>query len=118
MTKGFCMKVAVIGSRSIKIDSIEIYLPQKISELVSGGAKGVDECVKKYAMKNDIKLTEFLPDYKRYLRGAPLKRNIEIIEYADLVIAIWDGNSKGTEFVINQCKKRKKTVVVYILKNG
>ena len=47
----------------------------------------------------------FLPEYSRYGRGAPLKRNPQIIEYADVVIAFWDGKSKGTKYVIDNCKK-------------
>lgn len=65
--------------------------------------------------KNNISLTEFLPDYKRYNRGAPLKRNEQIIDYADEVIVFWDGKSKGSKFVIDLCKKKNKKVTVYLL---
>ena len=61
-------------------------MPENVSEIVSGGAKGVDSCAREYAEKNKIPLKEFLPDYRKYGRGAPLKRNIEIIEYADGVL--------------------------------
>ena len=67
------------------------------------------------ALANSIKLTEFLPDYARYKRGAPLKRNMQIIEYADVVIAFWDGESKGTKFVIDNCNKTGKEVTVIII---
>lgn len=101
------MKVAIIGSRGLENIEIEEYLPKGVTEIVSGGAKGVDTIAKEYALKNNIKLTEFKPDYKRYLKGAPLKRNLQIIEYSDMVIAIWDGKSKGTKFVIENCPKEK-----------
>jgi hypothetical protein len=58
-----------------------------------------------------------LPDYKRYGKGAPLKRNLEIIEYADRVIAFWDGKSRGTKFVIDQCEKINKPVEVILVNN-
>lgn len=109
------MKVAVIGSRNIMIDNIGDFLPDGTTELVSGGAAGVDTCAKKYAVEHGIRLTEFLPDYKRYKRGAPLKRNMQIIEYADTVIAFWDGRSRGTEHVINECKRSGKGISVYII---
>jgi len=48
-----------------------------------------------------------LPKYEKFDRSAPLKRNIEIIEYGDLVLAFWDGKSRGTKFVIDSCKKTK-----------
>ena len=108
------MIIAIIGSRSLFVDKIEKYLPENITEIVSGSAKGIDTCVKLYAMKNKIKLTEFLPNYSRYRKGAPLKRNLEIIDYAEEVIAFWDGKSKGTEFVIKECKKKNKIITVYL----
>lgn len=107
------MKVAIIGSRTLAGIDIGDYLPAETTEIVSGGAKGVDTLARKYSESHGIKLTEFLPDYKRYGRGAPLKRNLQIIEYADMVIAFWDGKSKGTKFVIDNCKKLKKEVRVY-----
>ncbi|MBQ6846231.1 MAG: DUF2493 domain-containing protein [Oscillospiraceae bacterium] len=109
------MKVAIIGSRNITVENLGDYLPENTTEIVSGGAKGVDICAREYAVENGIKLTEFLPDYARYRRGAPLKRNIQIIEYADTVLAFWDGKSRGTKFVIDNCEKIGKEVKVIIL---
>ena len=98
------MIVAIIGSRGLQITNLEKYLPSEVTEIVSGGAKGIDQCAREYALSHGIKLTEFLPEYKKYGRAAPLKRNITIIEYADLVLAFWDGASHGTKFVIDRCK--------------
>lgn len=81
------MKVAVIGSRNLKVSNLQNYLPKDTKELVSVGARGIDTCVKEYAILNKIKLTEFLPEYEKYGRSAPLKRNLQIIDYADMVIA-------------------------------
>ena len=108
------MKVAVIGSRNLKVDDLGKYLPEGVTEIVSGGARGVDTCAREYALANEIKLTEFLPEYDKYGRGAPLRRNITIIEYADLVLAFWDGSSRGTKYVIDNCKKRGVPVKVYV----
>ena len=99
------MKLAIIGSRSLHIPDLEKYMPDDVTEIVSGGAKGVDSDARNYAEKNGIKITEFLPDYTLYSRGAPLKRNIQIIEYADMVLAFWDGKSRGTKYVIDNCEK-------------
>ena len=108
------MKVAVIGSRNLKVDDLGKYLPDGVTEIVSGGARGVDTCAREYALANKIKLTEFLPEYDKYGRGAPLRRNITIIEYADLVLAFWDGSSRGTKYVIDNCKKRGIPVEVNV----
>ena len=112
------MKVAVIGSRGLQVDHLENYLPKGVTEIVSGGAKGIDTCAKNYALEHDLKLTEFLPEYSRYGRGAPLRRNITIIEYADLVLAFWDGESRGTKYVIDNCKKRNIPVVIHRIAAG
>ena len=109
------MKVGVIGSRGLTVDNLEQYLPENTTEIVSGGAKGIDTCAREYAISHGIKLTEFLPEYRRYGRGAPLKRNLKIIEYADVVIAFWDRQSKGTKNVIENCKKLNVKVDVHII---
>lgn len=106
------MKVAVVGSRSIRVENIGDYLPKDVSEIVSGGAKGIDFCAREYALKNGIKLTEFLPRYDKFGKNAPLMRNIEIIDYVDFVIAFWNGKSRGTQFVIENCIKRNKKIKV------
>ena len=110
------MKLAVIGSRGIMIDNLEEYVGEEVKELVSGGAKGVDFCAKTYAQKKGLKITEFLPDYKRFGRGAPLRRNLQIIEYSDAVLAFWDGKSKGTQYVIQESKRMGKPIIVHIIK--
>lgn len=109
------MKVAVIGSRGLSVSDLGRYLPENTTEIVSGGAKGVDTSAREYALSHGIKLTEFLPEYTRFSRSAPLKRNITIIEYSDIVIAFWDGKSRGTKFVIDNCRKLGVEVRVYII---
>lgn len=110
------MKIAVVGSRGLKINDLGRYLPAGVTEIVSGGARGIDTCAREYAEKNRIKLTEFLPQYEKYGRSAPLKRNLQIIDYADLVLAFWDGKSKGTKYVIEQCKKQNKEIKIFFAK--
>ena len=106
------MKVAIIGSRGAIVENIGDYLPKECDEIVSGGAKGIDTCAEEYAVANGIKFTVFLPDYARFGRGAPLKRNKQIAEYADEALAFWDGKSKGTAHTINEFRSRSKNVRV------
>lgn len=108
------MRVAVIGSRTLVVNDLGKYLPAETSEIVSGGAKGVDTSARQYAHAHGLKLTEFLPEYSKYGRTAPLKRNITIIEHADLVMAFWDGSSHGTKYVIDACRKRGIAVRVFL----
>lgn len=108
------MKVAIVGSRNLKVINLGKYLPQNTTEIISGGARGIDTCAREYAHANGIKLKEFLPEYEKYGRRAPLIRNDLIIDYCDEVIAFWDGNSHGTKYVIEQCKRKNKKVTVYL----
>ena len=62
-----------------------------------------------------MKLTEFLPEYEKYGKSSPLKRNISIIENADVVLAFWDGKSRGTKFVIDRCRELGKKIKVEII---
>lgn len=107
------MKTAIIGSRGIIIPDLEKYVPKETTEIISGGAKGVDSSAKEYALSHKIKFTEILPEYQKYGRYAPLKRNLEIIRNADIVLAFWDGKSKGTKFVIENCRKENVNIKVY-----
>ena len=109
------MKIAVIGSRSLEIKNLGKYLPDNTTEIISGGAKGIDKCAGEYALSNNIKLTEFTPDYSKYGRAAPIVRNKKIIENADIVLAFWDGTSHGTKFVIDTCKKQGKPLKIILL---
>ena len=102
------MKVAIVGSRGLSVEDFSPYLPPETTEIVSGGAKGIDQCAAAYAVAHGLTLTEFKPDYRRYGKGAPLKRNVEIVDYADCVLIFWDGTSRGSRFVINTCEKSGK----------
>ena len=109
------MKIAVVGSREINVSSIEKYLPSECSEIVSGGARGVDSSAADFAKAAGIELTVFLPEYQKYGRAAPIVRNKQLVDYADAVIAIWNGKSKGTLSVIRYCEKIKKPCSVIII---
>ena len=99
------MKIAIIGSRGLTVENLGDYLPSDVTEIVSGGAKGVDTSAREYALQHGIKLTEFLPDYEKYGRAAPIRRNEEIVRCADMVFAFWDGKSSGTKSVLALCRK-------------
>ena len=90
------MKIAIIGSRGLHVTDLGNYLPADVSEIVSGGAKGIDRDAETYANLYGIKTTIFLPDYEKYGRAAPLIRNKQIVDYADEVLALWDVESRGT----------------------
>ena len=79
------MKLAIVGSRGITKIDVAPYIPCGVTEIVSGGARGVDTLAREYAAARGIPLVEFLPQYERYGRAAPLKRNAEIAAYGNKV---------------------------------
>ena len=101
------MKIAIVGSREIDHVDLSEFVTDG-DEIVSGGAVGVDRCAAEYAREHGLKLTEFLPQYQLYGRGAPIRRNRQIVEYADKVIAFWDGCSRGTLSTIQFAQKAGK----------
>ena len=63
------MKIAIIGSRGLS-GNIDAYIPKETTEIISGGAIGIDKCAEEYAKKNNIKLTVIKPNYKEFGRRA------------------------------------------------
>lgn len=112
------MRIAVVGSRTLAVEDLGRYLPAEATEIVSGGARGVDESARAYALACGLPLTELLPDYGQYGRSAPLRRNLEIVRRADLVLAFWDGSSRGTKFVIDACRRLGVPVRVFTPREG
>ena len=108
------MKVAVIGSRSIFDCDIDRFIPPDADLIISGGADGVDKLAEKYADRKGIKKMILYPDYELYGKSAPLIRDKLIVDNADLVVAVWDGSSTGTEFTISYAKRRGVPVEIYI----
>lgn len=106
------MKLAIIGSRNLHVENFDKYLPENVTEIVSGGAKGIDKDAEKYAETRGIKMTVFKPDYRRFRGGATHIRNKEIVNYSDEVLAFWDGSSRGTKSVIEYCREVGKKVTV------
>lgn len=108
------MRVAIIGSRTLNVD-ISKYIPDKVTEIVSGGAKGIDGLAEAYADKMSILKQIFKPEYDKYGKAAPLKRDEMIVNFSDVIIAIWDGKSRGTKYVIEYARKIGKPIEVHII---
>ena len=108
------MIVAVIGSRSITEVDFGKILPENTTELISGGANGVDSLAASYAAQHNIPIRVIRPDYKRYFyRRAPLERNQLIVDTADFIVAVWDGSSTGTKDALTRAQNAGKPVRIY-----
>jgi hypothetical protein len=105
------MFIAVVGTRDIPVGK-ESYVLEVIKHylsssdvVVSGGAKGIDSLARQYCAQNNIQIIEYLPDYGKYGKVAPLIRNTDIVNKADLIIAFPVKESRGTYDTIEKAKK-------------
>lgn len=110
------MKLGIVGTRNPKISYLEfseIVKSFNPSEIVSGGAKGIDTYAENYARFNNIPFTKFAPEYDKYGSLAPIIRNTSIVQYSDKVIAFPSKESRGTRDSIRKAEKYNKLLKVY-----
>ena len=106
------MKLWIVGSGSIPAYDLTPHISSEVDTIISGGAAGVDALAEQYAVDHGLNVIIIRPQYDRYRRAAPLKRNEQMVDMADEVLAIWDGVSKGTEYTIRYAEKKGKRVRV------
>lgn len=113
------MKLAVVGSRDFPYAwMIDTYLTQidvDIDEIVSGGAKGPDSWSQQWADDCYVPFILFSADWENLGKSAGFKRNAQIVEYCDELIAFWDGKSRGTKHSIDLARKARKLREVIIV---
>lgn len=106
------MKCIIAGGRTFddydllerKLD--KILCKAKNLEICHGNAKGADKLGEWWGFKNKKAVVKiFHPDWQKHGKAAGVIRNKEMVEYADCLIAFWDGHSKGTENIINLAKE-------------
>lgn len=119
---GCRMKVVIAGSRTCdSFKDVEKAVAKfhkqhrgvEISEVVCGMAAGADFLGRYWAQINHIPVKEFPADWKKHGRRAGYVRNREMAKYADALIAIWDGESRGTAHMIRICENYLMRVTVY-----
>ena len=86
-------------------------------EIVSGMASGADALGVKYAKEHGLPVKEFHAKWEKYMSQAGYARNEEMAEYADALIAFWDGKSNGTKDMIQRMKSKNKPVRVIKYEN-
>lgn len=111
------MNIAIIGSRNPGNINFSVELEKRINikdgdAIVSGGAKGIDTLAANYAKGRNLQLIEFRPDYAKHGRGATFIRNRQIIATADMVVAFWNGESRGTKYSIDYANKIGRTTLI------
>lgn len=110
--------VAIIGSRDFKdYEKLKITIPfiipiKDIEKIVSGGARGADKLAELFAKENKIPIEIYKAEWENYGKSAGMIRNKEIINNCDMVIAFWDGESKGTKNSLKYAKKMEKKIKI------
>ena len=113
------MKVIIAGGRDFddykRLCSYCDYLLQNKDdvEIVSGTAKGADKLGEKYAKERDFSIKRFPADWGTHGNRAGYLRNEEMADYGDALIAFWDGQSKGTQHMINIADKKSLELRIY-----
>lgn len=129
--------LAVVGSRAFfdrkrgfKFLNPIFRIHSTLVEIVSGDAEGADAIGKRYAEAHDIEYTGIPAKWqdmsepcirkvdrrgREYNALAGINRNTDIAKYCDILVAFWDGKSKGTKDVIAKAKAfKKKVIIIYI----
>lgn len=109
------MKLLIAGSRTIEKFDLTGYIPSDTDLIISGGAKGIDTLAEKFADDNGIEKLIVRPQYDLFGRAAPFKRNEQMVDMSDEVLAVWDGRSRGTEYTLKYAKKKRKKITEIIV---
>ena len=112
------MKTIIAGSRtcfdySQLLKAVE-NCGWEVTEVISGMANGADALGVRYASENKLPIHKFPADWKKYGKIAGYKRNQEMAEEAEALIAIWDGYSSGTANMIKVAKSKGLKIFVEV----
>src|SRR5688572_21395071 len=130
------MKIVIFGSRSItdykllKEVMVKSNAAFKATEIISGGAKGVDTLGEEWAKEHKVKLTRMpakwkdldvsgavidVGQYGNYNSRAGIQRNEDMARIADGGVCLWDGVSPGTKHMIDFMKSLGKKLYIHII---
>ena len=102
-------KVIVAGGRDF-VDSLYLHrtldklLSNKAKDqvvIISGRARGADTLGENYGVSKGIRVDGYLANWDKYGKSAGYRRNVEMANDADALVAFWDGKSRGTMHMIN-----------------
>ena len=112
------MKLIIAGGRDFDdsakmIQALECFdHDEGYIEIVCGGAKGADSLGKAYAEARGFRIKNFPADWKKHNKAAGPIRNKQMGDYADALVAFWDGKSRGTKHMIEYMESLNKPVFI------
>lgn len=110
------MRVIIAGSRNFDDYPLlctvcdEQLTPGDI--IICGKARGADTLGERYAVTRGFPVKYYPADWGRHGRGAGYIRNVEMAKNADRLIAFWDGQSRGTQHMIDTAGKYGLSVLI------
>ena len=113
------MRVIIAGSRdfddyrTLKRVCDKVLKNQRAVQIVSGMARGADRLGEQYANERNLKVYCFPANWEEYGKKAGYIRNKKMAEFADALIAFWDGKSPGTKMMIDLAEKHGLQIKVH-----
>ena len=108
------MRVAVVGSRSLCID-IAPYVPKEATEILSVGMPGISLLASKYADAQGLPKMIIQAEHLHIFKHRSMWQGKVVIEAADMIVAIWDGQSHGTQRAIAYAREIGKPINVHVI---
>ena len=120
-SKETIIKTIIAGSRGFcdahcLMDTLNT-LPWKISEVVSGRARGADRLGEMWAKQQQLPCHLFPADWTTYGKGAGVIRNKQMAEYADAAVIFWDGSSRGSQHMISMAQQHNLTLKIILYRS-
>jgi hypothetical protein len=116
------VKVAIVGSRHFpeleRVRDFVSALPLGAT-VVTGGASGVDAAAGEAARSRQLGLIKLPPRFEESNDPtASARRNQELVDAAEVVVAFWDGQSAGTRKTVERALESGREVHVFLPGNA
>jgi hypothetical protein len=115
------MKLIIAGGRlfddyELLESTIQANYDWGVMEIVCGEARGADALGRRFGENWFLKVHSFPANWDMYGKSAGYRRNVDMADFADGLLAFWDGKSKGTGHMIDLAKK--KGIAVEVVQYG
>lgn len=113
-------RIVICGSREYEnYEEARLFLEETIGDMeksdvviLSGTCRGADRLGERFAKEKGYSVEYYPAEWKKYGKGAGIRRNQEMAKQCDVAICFWDGKSRGTASLINFAKTMKKQVYI------
>ena len=110
------MKLIIAGSRTFTDYQLLCHTlapdRHRITQVITGGAQGADQLGYRWAWKHAVRHQCFRADWERFGKSAGMRRNYQMAQAGDMLLAFWDGRSAGTQHMISCMQQLCKPVVI------